>query len=428
MWKRWGMKKKVLRNKKICYTEYTKINISHYSDEVREVASVFKSTVLIVCSACCKEFTSTVLCAVVKATWGEMAISGLAVCWIWVFAASLAASLSWTFLCLFLSSERANRRPQVSQANGFSPVCVRMWVVRWSDREKHRRQMWHWKGFCPVCILRWRVSSSDLENLFPQFSTGHMWGFSEGGLAIFCFFGVELVVEFLCLGGVFLLELLPAMKLSSEDCPIKLGLWAGWVMDKGWLTRSWGRLEREANNANCGGRSLTALLIVWGEGLLRWTWFSEIVTTVGVIPAVPSDRTGEWPWIVLDAIGRLWVLTESIIGGQFGRAFILKADVTGVSGSGRTLQEVNQAWSCCVGKFALITGSEVALWGLCTVLPLMPMLSGSPAMWCVRGVLPLVRKRYGSPPLTLDEYVAGIWGNRSLYPPVQVVVEKVDGL
>jgi len=31
------------------------------------------------------------------------------------------------------SSLRENRRPHWSQANGFSPVCVRWWVVRWSD-------------------------------------------------------------------------------------------------------------------------------------------------------------------------------------------------------------------------------------------------------------------------------------------------------
>jgi len=31
------------------------------------------------------------------------------------------------------SSLRENRRPHWSHANGFSPVCVRWWVVRWSD-------------------------------------------------------------------------------------------------------------------------------------------------------------------------------------------------------------------------------------------------------------------------------------------------------
>ena len=29
------------------------------------------------------------------------------------------------------------------------PVCVLMWVVRWSDRLNSRRQIRHWKGFWP---------------------------------------------------------------------------------------------------------------------------------------------------------------------------------------------------------------------------------------------------------------------------------------
>lgn len=37
--------------------------------------------------------------------------------------------------CRLSSSERANFRPHpgAKQTNGLSPVCVRMWVVRWSD-------------------------------------------------------------------------------------------------------------------------------------------------------------------------------------------------------------------------------------------------------------------------------------------------------
>lgn len=38
----------------------------------------------------------------------------------------LSFCLRWILVCLFLSSLRANLRPQKSQANGFSPVCVRM--------------------------------------------------------------------------------------------------------------------------------------------------------------------------------------------------------------------------------------------------------------------------------------------------------------
>ncbi|KFD55547.1 hypothetical protein M514_03599 [Trichuris suis] len=48
-----------------------------------------------------------------------------------------------TFPCRFLSSLRANRLPQTSQTNGFSPVCVRICVVKWSLRLKERRHIRH---------------------------------------------------------------------------------------------------------------------------------------------------------------------------------------------------------------------------------------------------------------------------------------------
>ena len=90
-----------------------------------------------------------------------------------ISSAFFACSLRWIFMCRRLSSERAKRRPQTSQANGFSPVCVLMWVVRWSDLEKFLMQILHWKGFWPVCVRIWRVNSSDLENLLGQLSTRH---------------------------------------------------------------------------------------------------------------------------------------------------------------------------------------------------------------------------------------------------------------
>ncbi len=86
--------------------------------------------------------------------------------------------------CLFFSSERANLRPQTSQENGFSPVCVLMCVVRWSDRLNERMQIRHWKGFWPVCILMCRVSSSDLEKRRSQFSTGQAYGRSCTGVLL----------------------------------------------------------------------------------------------------------------------------------------------------------------------------------------------------------------------------------------------------
>lgn len=82
----------------------------------------------------------------------------------------------WIFVCLFLSSLRANFLPQKSQANGFSPVCVRMWVVRWSLRLKFLMHIRHWKGLWPVWMRMCLVSSSDLEKRLSQPSAGQGYG------------------------------------------------------------------------------------------------------------------------------------------------------------------------------------------------------------------------------------------------------------
>ena len=80
--------------------------------------------------------------------------------------------LRWILPWRLHSSLRANLRPQWAQAKGFSPVCVRMCVVRWSLRLKLRMQMRHWKGFWPVWMRMWRVSSSEREKRRSQVSTG----------------------------------------------------------------------------------------------------------------------------------------------------------------------------------------------------------------------------------------------------------------
>lgn len=105
------------------------------------------------------------------------------------FDASILASFfifcfKCTLACLFFSSLRANFLPQTSHENGFSPVCVRTWVVRWSLRLNDRIHILHWKGFWPVWILMCRVSSSLRENLLSQFSTGHAYGRSWGGVLL----------------------------------------------------------------------------------------------------------------------------------------------------------------------------------------------------------------------------------------------------
>lgn len=108
---------------------------------------------------------------------GDLPWAGETVPFDWEAIAFLASSFltcsrKWIFIWRRRSSDLANRRPQVSQANGFSPVWVRMWVVKWSEREKFLMQIRHWNGFCPVWVRIWRVNSSDLENLLGHVSTG----------------------------------------------------------------------------------------------------------------------------------------------------------------------------------------------------------------------------------------------------------------
>lgn len=96
----------------------------------------------------------------------------------------LSFCLRWILVCLFLSSLRANFLPQKSQAKGFSPVCVRMCVVRWSLRLKLRIHIRHWKGLCPVWMRMCRVSSSERENRRSQPSAGHGYGRSWMGVLL----------------------------------------------------------------------------------------------------------------------------------------------------------------------------------------------------------------------------------------------------
>lgn len=86
--------------------------------------------------------------------------------------AFLDLDFEWTLACLFFSSDLANFLPQASHVNGFSPVCVRMCVVRWSDRLNDLIQILHWKGFWPVCILICLVNSSLREKRLSHSLTG----------------------------------------------------------------------------------------------------------------------------------------------------------------------------------------------------------------------------------------------------------------
>lgn len=69
----------------------------------------------------------------------------------------LSSRLSFCFTCTFMwrffSSLLANFLLQVSQLNGFSPVWVRLWVVRWSLRLKAREHCYCFRW----SLFRYRV-------------------------------------------------------------------------------------------------------------------------------------------------------------------------------------------------------------------------------------------------------------------------------
>ncbi|KRY60036.1 hypothetical protein T03_4062 [Trichinella britovi] len=57
-------------------------------------------------------------------------------------------------------------------------LCLRMCVVKWSERENALKQSLQWNGLSPVCFRMWRVSSSDLAKRHEQPSHLHSYGFS----------------------------------------------------------------------------------------------------------------------------------------------------------------------------------------------------------------------------------------------------------
>jgi len=61
----------------------------------------------------------------------------------------LVFTLSWIFLCRLHSSLLAKRFGQIVQRYGFSPVCVRMCVRKWSLREKRRLHSVQTNGLSP---------------------------------------------------------------------------------------------------------------------------------------------------------------------------------------------------------------------------------------------------------------------------------------
>lgn len=85
-------------------------------------------------------------------------------------------SPEWIRLCAAKSPCWANDRLHVSQAYGFSPVCVRWWICSKNTREKLRPHRVHWCGFSPVCVLIIESNSNSLNN------SRNLCKFSEGNI------------------------------------------------------------------------------------------------------------------------------------------------------------------------------------------------------------------------------------------------------
>lgn len=80
------------------------------------------------------------------------------------------------FLWAFSGPDWLNVFPQISQAYGFSPVWIRLCVVRVPDWLKLFPQISQMYGFSPVCVLWWVFNGPDWLNRFPQMS--QEYGFS----------------------------------------------------------------------------------------------------------------------------------------------------------------------------------------------------------------------------------------------------------
>ena len=63
-----------------------------------------------------------------------------------------------------------------SQVNGFSPVCVRMWLFKVVAPEKVREQNPHLNSFSLVCMSTWPLKSDGVGN--ESLHCPHWYGFS----------------------------------------------------------------------------------------------------------------------------------------------------------------------------------------------------------------------------------------------------------
>ena len=73
-------------------------------------------------------------------------------------------------MCFFKLELTENADPHISQENGFSPVCVRMWVFKVELTEKADPQTSQENGFSPVCVCM-SLSISEIYENFALYSS-----------------------------------------------------------------------------------------------------------------------------------------------------------------------------------------------------------------------------------------------------------------
>ena len=84
------------------------------------------------------------------------------------YLCSIVALLTHRLECRFKLLLWANDFPHTSQENGFSPVCVRVWTVRWCFLEQVNSQWEQEYGLSPVWVIMWEVRFDLYEEVYSQ--------------------------------------------------------------------------------------------------------------------------------------------------------------------------------------------------------------------------------------------------------------------
>ncbi len=87
------------------------------------------------------------------------------------FSTSIISSSSST-----IDKDRFSEYDDEEKSNGYSLWCVRICDRRLQDKENFFKQYWQWNGFCPLWIRRWFLRFVCLENprLHNEHRNGHV--------------------------------------------------------------------------------------------------------------------------------------------------------------------------------------------------------------------------------------------------------------